>query len=158
MIITGMINKTNVDYYYGTGRRKSSSARVFISKGKGSITINKKNIKEYFSLQCSNNIVKEPLKLLKVENKFDVKVTVLGGGTTGQAGAIRHGLTRALISYDEEFVCKNDEDINQDEEKVNLTWKQRLRKAGFVTRDPRKVERKKVGFRKARKKEQYSKR
>jgi len=154
-----MTNKKNVAYYYGTGRRKSSSARVFISKGNGSIIVNKKNIDKYFSLAFANNIVKEPLKLLKIENKFDVKVTVLGGGITGQAGAIRHGLTRALISYDEEFISNNSDNVSQDEDKkFNLTWKQKLRKAGFVTRDPRKVERKKVGFRKARKKEQYSKR
>jgi small subunit ribosomal protein S9 len=99
-----------------------------------------------------------------VENKFDIKITVLGGGITGQAGAIRHGLTRALISYDSEFSSLelNKETENKEEESEEkalvITWKQKLRKAGFVTRDPRKVERKKVGFRKSRKKEQYSKR
>merc|ERR1711990_742575 len=111
-------------------------------------------------------IIKEPLKLLKIEEKFDIKVNVSGGGITGQAGAIRHGITRALISYDNEFNVNAKEtdqnDINKEEEgsseQISLkTWKQKLRKAGFVTRDPRKVERKKVGFRKARKKEQYSK-
>ena len=142
-----MTNKKNVDYYYGTGRRKSSSARVFISKGNGSIIVNKKNIEEYFSLAFANNIVKEPLKLLKIENKFDINITVLGGGITGQAGAIRHGLTRALISYDEEFISNNNDHESQNEDKkFNLTWKQKLRKAGFVTRDPRKVERKKSWF------------
>lgn len=110
-------------------------------------------------------IIKEPLKLLKIENKFDIKITVLGGGITGQAGAIRHGLTRALISYDNEFSSEeqnkeieNKEEESSEEKALVITWKQKLRKAGFVTRDPRKVERKKVGFRKSRKKEQYSKR
>lgn len=153
-----MKNKKNIDYYYGTGRRKSSSARVFIYKGNGSITINKKDIDEYFSLKCSNSVITEPLKLLKVENKFDINITVLGGGITGQAGAIRHGLTRALISYDEKYMSESDDQNIDEDKKFSLTWKQKLRKAGFVTRDPRKVERKKVGFRKARKKEQYSKR
>jgi small subunit ribosomal protein S9 len=109
-------------------------------------------------------IINEPLKLLKLENKFDIKITVTGGGIIGQAGAIRHGLTRALISYDNEFNAKNikdnpdkEDELSEDNVSIN-TWKQKLRKAGFVTRDPRKVERKKVGFRKSRKKEQYSKR
>jgi small subunit ribosomal protein S9 len=153
-----MKNKKNIDYYYGTGRRKSSSARVFIYKGNGSITINKKDIDKYFSLKCSNSVITEPLRLLKIENKFDMNITVLGGGITGQAGAIRHGLTRALISYDEKYMPKNDDQNTDEDKSFSLTWKQKLRKAGFVTRDPRKVERKKVGFRKARKKEQYSKR
>lgn len=102
---------------------------------------------------------------MKVENKFDIKITVLGGGITGQAGAIRHGLTRALISYDNEFIpaeptkeMEGKEEQVSEEKALVITWKQKLRKAGFVTRDPRKVERKKVGFRKSRKKEQYSKR
>merc|ERR1712146_346349 len=88
-------------YYYGTGRRKTSIARVFISEGKGNITINKKVKEEYFKLNFANTIIMEPLKLLKIDSQFDIKVTVLGGGTIGQAGAIRHGLTRALISYEE---------------------------------------------------------
>jgi len=151
--------KKKKTYYYGTGRRKSCSARVFISTGKGQISINKKDIDKYFSLAFANVIVKEPLKLLKIENKFDIKITVLGGGIIGQAGAIRHGLTRALISYDEEFNSnKNENDVDIEEKIIENSWKCKLRKAGFVTRDPRKVERKKVGFRKARKKEQYSKR
>jgi small subunit ribosomal protein S9 len=156
--------KNNNKYYYGTGRRKTCTARVFLQKGTGSIYINKKKIDEYFKLNFANVIVQEPLKLLKIEEKFDIKITVFGGGIVGQAGAIRHGLTRALISYDDEFnseakdfVDKEDEKAS-DEKMVMNTWKQKLKKAGFVTRDPRKVERKKVGFRKARKKEQYSKR
>jgi len=153
--------KKNIKYYYGTGRRKTSTARVFISKGTGNIKINKKN--EYFKSNFANMIIKEPLKLLKIESKFDIKITVTGGGIIGQAGAIRHGLTRALISYDSEFsvkqenITENEESLSEENISIN-TWKQKLRKAGFVTRDPRKVERKKVGFRKSRKKEQYSKR
>jgi len=166
-----MIKKNNLKYYYGTGRRKTSTARVFISTGNGEIYINNKKTEEYFKLNFANMIVKEPLKLLKIENKFDIKVTVLGGGIIGQAGAIRHGLTRALISYDNEINFQGKQEIKKEieiseektsvisEEKTSInTWKQKLRKAGFVTRDPRKVERKKVGFRKSRKKEQYSKR
>ena len=147
-------------HYYGTGRRKTSSARIFLYKGKGLISINKKNIDKYFPLSFANEIVREPLKLLKIEDKFDIKITVIGGGIIGQAGAIRHGLTRALISYDEEFqVDESDlKNITEEEENQKNTWKNKLRKAGFVTRDSRKVERKKVGFRKSRKKEQYSKR
>jgi len=153
-----LINKKS-KIYYGTGRRKSSSARVFITKGSGNISINKKHIDKYFTLNFANVIVKEPLNLLKIENKFDIKITVLGGGITGQAGAIRHGLTRALISYDEEFNSDLNIDLKENNNNVNNnSWKHKLRKAGFVTRDPRKVERKKVGFRKSRKKEQYSKR
>lgn len=159
-----MIKKNNNKNYYGTGRRKSCSARVFITKGNGNININKKNINKYFSLASSNIIVKEPLTLLKIEDKFDIKINVFGGGITGQAGAIRHGLTRALISYDEENNKPNanlktsDETSDENITIIQNTWRYKLRKAGFVTRDPRKIERKKVGFRKARKKEQYSKR
>jgi len=155
--------KKNIKYYYGTGRRKTSTARVFINEGTGNILINKKD--KYFQSNFAKMIIKEPLKLLKIESKFDIKITVTGGGIIGQAGAIRHGLTRALISYDNEFNPKNTKDDITEKEEIlseeNIsinTWKQKLRKAGFVTRDPRKVERKKVGFRKSRKKEQYSKR
>ena len=112
--------------YYGTGRRKTSTARVFLTSGSGAITIN-------------SMIVKQPLELVEMVEKFDIKITVRGGGSFGQAGAIRHGITRALMQYDEEL-------------------KPTLRKAGFVTRDAREVERKKVGLRKARKKPQFSKR
>ena len=157
-----MIKQTK-KHFYGTGRRKSSTARVFISIGSGKIKINRNN--EYFKSNFAKMIVKEPLKLLKIEEKFDLKITVTGGGIIGQAGAIRHGLTRALISYDEEFNTKEEKnkievngDTSQDNKLSMNTWRQKLRKAGFVTRDPRKVERKKVGFRKSRKKEQYSKR
>ena len=127
------------DYYYGTGRRKSSVARVFLKKGSGKITVNKKELDQYFSRETGKMIVKQPLALIDSISSFDIKVTVHGGGESGQAGAVRHGLTRALIEYDNEL-------------------KSGLSKAGFVTRDPREVERKKVGLHKARKRKQFSKR
>ena len=125
--------------YYGTGRRKTATARVFISKGTGVITVNNRPLDGFFGREVARMIVRQPLELLELGDTFDVKVTVSGGGSFGQAGAIRHGLTRALMAYDEEL-------------------RSPLRKAGFVTRDARAVERKKVGLRKARKRPQYSKR
>jgi len=125
--------------YTGTGRRKTASARVFLKDGTGAITVNKRPLDEFFGRQVARMIVRQPLQLVDVEGKFDVNVTVKGGGSFGQAGAIRHGITRALIEFDE-------------------TLRPTLRKAGFVTRDAREVERKKVGLRKARKKPQFSKR
>lgn len=125
--------------YYGTGRRKSSSARVFLKLGKGQIVINKHPLEEYFTRETGCIIVRQPLTTLDMLNTFDINITVSGGGTSGQAGAIRHGITRALLQYDESF-------------------RQVLRQAGFVTRDSRQVERKKVGLRKARKQPQFSKR
>lgn len=125
--------------YYGTGRRKTSTARVFLTPGSGNISINKRSIDSYFGREVARMIVRQPLELLEVSDKFDVTVTVNGGGSFGQAGAIRHGITRALMQYDEEN-------------------KTPLRRAGFVTRDSREVERKKVGLRKARKRPQFSKR
>jgi small subunit ribosomal protein S9 len=127
------------DQYYATGRRKSSSARVFLRPGSGSITINKKPLEQYFGRETARMLVRQPLVKSELENKFDVLVTVTGGGTSGQAGAIRHGITRALIEYDE-------------------TLRKPLRKAGYVTRDAREVERKKIGLHKARRRPQYSKR
>jgi small subunit ribosomal protein S9 len=124
---------------YGTGRRKTATARVFLRPGTGNITINDRPLDEFFGRKTARMIVRQPLELVQMENKFDVNVTVKGGGTTGQAGAIRHGLTRALIEYDE-------------------TLRKPLRAAGYVTRDAREVERKKVGRRKARRGTQYSKR
>jgi len=124
---------------YGTGRRKTSTARVFLRPGKGDVVINKRSLEEYFGRETSRMIVRQPLELVELTDKFDLYITVVGGGTNGQAGAIRHGITRALIEYDE-----------------NL--RKPLRDAGFVTRDARAVERKKVGLRKARKKPQFSKR
>jgi small subunit ribosomal protein S9 len=126
-------------HYYGTGRRKTSTARVFLKPGKGDITVNDRPLDRFFGRQTARMIVRQPLELMNVVDKFDVMVTVSGGGTTGQAGAIRHGLTRALMEYDE-------------------AMRPTLRKAGFVTRDAREVERKKVGLRKARRATQYSKR
>ena len=125
--------------YYGTGRRKSSTARVFLRAGTGNIQINNRSIDTYFGRETARMVVRQPLELVEMEEKFDLYITVKGGGTTGQAGAIRHGITRALMEYDESF-------------------RSSLRKAGFVTRDARKVERKKVGLHKARKRPQYSKR
>ena len=124
---------------YGTGRRKTATARVFLSAGNGKITINDRPIDTYFGRETARMIVRQPLELVELLEKFDVKVTVAGGGIGGQAGAIRHGITRALIEYSEEL-------------------RSPLRKAGFVTRDAREVERKKLGLRKARKRPQYSKR
>lgn len=126
-------------YYYGTGRRKSSIARVFIQPGKGSIVVNNKPVDEYFSRYTSQMILKQPLELTNNTATFDIKVNVIGGGESGQAGAVRHGITRALMDYD-------------------VALKPELSSAGYVTRDSREVERKKVGFRKARRKKQFSKR
>ena len=124
---------------YGTGRRKTSTARVFLRPGSGQIIINGKELDVYFGRQTSRMVVRQPLKLVDMAEKFDVTITVEGGGASGQAGAIRHGITRALVEYDENL--KGD-----------------LRRAGYVTRDAREVERKKVGLRKARKRPQFSKR
>ncbi len=126
-------------HFYGTGRRKTSTARVFMKPGAGEITVNDRPLDKFFGRQTARMIVRQPLELLDLTENFDISVTVSGGGTTGQAGAIRHGLTRALLQYDE-------------------AMRPALRKAGFVTRDARAVERKKVGLRKARKATQYSKR
>ncbi|MEN1728055.1 MAG: 30S ribosomal protein S9 [Pseudomonadota bacterium] len=127
------------EQFYGTGRRKTSSARVFLRRGNGEITINRKPLDEFFGRKTARMIVRQPLELVELSDKFDVNVTVKGGGTTGQAGAIRLGLARALMEYDESL-------------------RSSLRRAGFVTRDARAVERKKVGLHKARKATQYSKR
>lgn len=131
---------------YGTGRRKTASARAFIRPGTGKIVINGKSLKDYFGRETSRMVVRQPLVLLGIESKFDVFVTAFGGGISGQAGAIRHGITRALMEYDEEGGSSEN------------AWRRVLRQAGFVTRDPRVVERKKIGLHKARKAPQYSKR
>ena len=125
--------------YYGTGRRKSSTARVFVRPGSGNIQINGRTLEEYFGRETARMVVRQALELVEMTEKFDLYITVRGGGTTGQAGAIRHGITRALMQYDESL-------------------RPDLRKAGFVTRDARRVERKKVGLHKARKSPQFSKR
>lgn len=127
------------NYYYGTGRRKSSVARVFIKPGKGNIVVNDKPIDEYFSRETGRMVVRQPLELTNNAATFDIMVNVHGGGESGQAGAVRHGITRALIEFDAEL-------------------KPALKKAGLVTRDAREVERKKVGLRKARRAKQFSKR
>nr|WP_324772487.1 30S ribosomal protein S9 [Ketobacter alkanivorans] len=128
-----------MDTNYGTGRRKTAAARVFLKAGSGNISINGRDLDKYFGRETARMVVRQPLELVEATDKFDVFVTVKGGGGSGQAGAIRHGITRALMEYDE-------------------TLRAALRKAGFVTRDAREVERKKVGLRKARKRPQFSKR
>ena len=125
--------------YYGTGRRKSSVARVYVMPGNGNITINKRDIDEYFGLETLKVIVRQPLETIGATDKFDIKVSVHGGGYTGQAGAIRHGIARALLEADPEF-------------------RPALKKAGYLTRDPRMKERKKYGLKKARRAPQFSKR
>ena len=125
--------------YYGTGRRKSSVARVYLKDGKGQIIVNGRPFDEYFTRQTAKMVIKQPLVLIEKEKNFDVLINVKGGGSSGQAGAIRLGITRALMDFDESL-------------------RPTLRKAGFVTRDARRVERKKVGHHKARKKPQFSKR
>jgi small subunit ribosomal protein S9 len=125
--------------FYGTGRRKSSTARVFLRPGSGRIIVNERPLDDYFGRETARMVVRQPLETAQATEKFDIQVSVSGGGTTGQAGAIRHGITRALMQYDEAL-------------------RRGLRKAGFVTRDAREVERKKVGLHKARKRPQYSKR
>ena len=127
------------NYYYGTGRRKSAVARVFIKAGKGDINVNDKPVDEYFSRETGRMVVRQPLDITNHRSTFDIRVNVIGGGESGQAGAVRHGITRALIDYD-------------------ATLKDALRKAGLVTRDAREVERKKVGLHKARRRKQFSKR
>ena len=130
---------TGEQFYYGTGRRKSSTARVFLSRGSGDIVINRRPLDQYFGRETARMVIRQPLEVADMLGKVDINVNVSGGGNTGQAGAIRHGITRALLQYDEML-------------------RPALRKAGFVTRDSRKVERKKVGLHKAWKRPQYSKR
>ncbi len=125
--------------YYSTGRRKSSTARVFLKPGSGGITVNARPLDEYFGRETARMVIRQPLQVVDMSENFDINVTVSGGGNGGQAGAIRHGITRALIEYDE-------------------TFRSPLRRAGLVTRDARQVERKKVGLHKARKRPQFSKR
>ena len=127
------------EQYYATGRRKSSAARVFLRPGSGNIIVNKRPLDEYFGRETARMVVRQPLELVQAKEKFDIAVSVVGGGMSGQAGAIRHAITRALIVHDESL-------------------RSPLRKAGFVTRDAREVERKKIGLHKARRAPQYSKR
>lgn len=132
-------------YFLGTGRRKNSTARVFLKYGKGDIKVNGRTLDEYFGRETARMVVFQPLEAVHATDQFDFHITVQGGGISGQAGAVRHGITRALIAYEQE-------DTGGEE------WRRILRKAGYVTRDPRAVERKKVGLRKARKRPQFSKR
>jgi small subunit ribosomal protein S9 len=127
------------DYNYGTGRRKTAAARVFLSSGTGKITVNAQSLEEFFGRETSRMVVRQPLDVAEMSDKLDIKITVRGGGNSGQAGAIRHGIARALVDFDENF-------------------RGPMRQAGFLTRDARAVERKKVGLRKARKRPQFSKR
>ncbi len=134
-----MAQNTAASSYYGTGRRKTSSARVYLKSGSGKVTINGRTLDEFFGRETGRMIVRQPFQAVQLDGKFDIDAHVEGGGITGQAGAIRHGITRALLCYDESLRAP-------------------LRKAGFVTRDAREVERKKVGRRKARRGTQFSKR
>jgi small subunit ribosomal protein S9 len=140
--------------FYGTGRRKTSSARVFLKPGNGNIVINDRTLEEYFGRETARMIVRQPLEATELQNKFDVTVTVVGGGINGQAGAIRHGIARALLEYDE----GDSEGGASSAGSVDLSLRKVLRRAGYLTRDAREVERKKVGRHKARKGTQYSKR
>lgn len=139
---------------YGTGRRKTATARVFLKKGTGTIQVNGRTLKNYFGRETAQMVVNQPLEVVDKMGKFDITITVSGGGSSGQAGAARHGISRALINYDESTTVNTDDTpIDND-----VSFRRLLRRAGLVTRDARKVERKKVGRHKARKGTQYSKR
>lgn len=138
---------------YGTGRRKTATARVFLRKGTGTIQVNGRTLESYFGRETAQMVVNQPLEVVDQMGKFDITVTVSGGGSSGQAGAVRHGISRALINYDEATTISTDEPADNDS-----SFRRLLRRAGLVTRDARKVERKKVGRHKARKGTQYSKR
>ena len=137
--------------YYGTGRRKSSSARVFLRPGNGQIVVNKRAVDEYFGRETSCMVIRQPLETVDMLDRFDVYATVVGGGISGQAGAIRLGIARALVQYDEG-------DLPEDAEARPDSYRRKLRARGLLTRDSRRVERKKVGLHKARRATQYSKR
>jgi small subunit ribosomal protein S9 len=143
-------------HHYGTGRRKTSTARVFLKPGKGEIVINGKTLEDYFGRKTAHMIIRQPLNAVEKLNSFSIYVTVKGGGNSGQAGAVRHGIARALVKYDEDGTegAEGGSDTGGDA----TSFRRVLRKAGFLTRDARKVERKKVGLHKARKGTQYSKR
>lgn len=159
-----------------TGRRKTSVARAYLKKGNGQITINKRKLEDYFCRETAQMVVKQPFQLLDQEGNFDLNIRVVGGGVSGQAGAVRHAITRALVKYEQTYMPDNhvpvdealssaaqdDDDSESDngagEQGVQLVWHKKLRQAGFVTRDSRSVERKKFGLHKARKKIQFSKR
>lgn len=138
---------------YGTGRRKTATARVFLRKGTGIIQVNGRTLENYFGRETAQMVVNQPLEVVDQMGRFDITVTVSGGGSSGQAGAVRHGISRALIDYDESTTVNTDDTAGND-----ASFRRLLRRAGLVTRDARKVERKKVGRHKARKGTQYSKR
>lgn len=142
------------EVYRGTGRRKTSTARVYLTAGKGNIVINQNTLDQYFGRKTARMIVRQPLVVTNLQNKFDITITVAGGGISGQAGAIRHGISRALLQYDEGTGGEDGESSGEGA----LSLRKILRQAGFLTRDARQVERKKVGRHKARKGTQYSKR
>ncbi|OGT43521.1 MAG: 30S ribosomal protein S9 [Gammaproteobacteria bacterium RIFCSPHIGHO2_12_FULL_40_19] len=144
--------------HYGTGRRKTSRARVFLRPGKGNIVVNQLSLDKYFGRETARMVVRQPLIAVKADSQFDIFVTVSGGGASGQAGAIRHGVTRALIAYERATNPSVAAAETAEGESAQVSWHRILRAAGFVTRDSRAVERKKVGHKKARKSEQYSKR
>ena len=146
-----MSQGSNKPYYYGTGRRKSAIARVFLSEGSGKLSINDRSLEDYFGRETSRMVVAQPFDAIMAKGTFDVKIFVTGGGVSGQAGAIRHGISRALISFDEQKSSSPSDESQESYRKV-------LRRSGYVTRDPRVVERKKVGKHKARKSPQFSKR
>jgi small subunit ribosomal protein S9 len=148
-----MALEQNLEQNYGTGRRKTATARVFLRKGTGIIQVNNRTLENYFGRETAQMVVNQPLEVVDQMGKFDITVTVSGGGSSGQAGAVRHGISRALIDYDESTTI-NTNDIPSND----VSFRRLLRHAGLVTRDARKVERKKVGRHKARKGTQYSKR
>jgi small subunit ribosomal protein S9 len=158
--------KQTLQTFYGTGRRKSSTARVFLKPGTGSIIINENTLEQYFGRKTARMIVRQPLEATNLIDKFDVTITVKGGGTSGQAGAIRHGIARALLKYGielgEEPATTEEGDAavlsGEGSSSTDLTLRKILRRAGYLTRDAREVERKKVGLKKARKATQFSKR
>jgi small subunit ribosomal protein S9 len=144
--------------YYGTGRRKTSTARVFLRPGTGNIVINQFALEKYFGRKTARMIVCQPLDVTRLHGKFDITATVTGGGSSGQAGAIRHGIARALLKYDESHGSDDESGSESSGEGAALSLRKILRQAGYLTRDARRVERKKVGRHKARKGTQYSKR
>lgn len=155
------VKKKQSQQYYATGRRKTSTARIYLKSGTGNIVVNRQSLDDYFGRKTARMVVRQPLALIEGMDQFDITVIVKGGGVMGQAGAIRHGITRVLMNYDEKMNPPSEEETEEDSDsggEGQSTFRRILRKAGFVTRDARKVERKKVGLRKARKKPQFSKR
>lgn len=150
---------TQRNHHYGTGRRKTATARVFLRPGSGAIVVNSRTLEDYFGRQTARMIVRQPLEVVGQMNKFDIYVTVKGGGSSGQAGAVRHGIARALIKYDErDGVVAAGSGEEGDAGASSTSFRRLLRKVGLVTRDAREVERKKVGLHGARRATQYSKR